>query len=116
MDVQACIGTKKYFMGEEPFDIMDSTKTAILVTGDTIEYDWPLLCHITIDDTVRWHDFVQPHRTKGTSIVPEYPGDFWDYSDFEGFVFSKKQYFDEVERLLKTLEEFYEGYEGWYTF
>lgn len=102
--------TIKFFIGDEPFDFMDSPKTAILFAESNIEYDWPLLCHIAIEDEiVRWLDFEQPHRSSGSSIVPEYPGDFWDYSHFDGFVFYKQPYMDQVNQLFYKLDSFYEG-------
>ena len=64
------------------------TKTLLLDCECGCPGCWPLLCRIEVlGDAVTWRDFEQPHRG------PASKASFWDYSAFEGFTFSKEQYF-----------------------
>jgi len=53
---------------------------------------WPLIASVyQKDDTIRWDEFVQPHR-RGR-----------DYSEFGPFTFSRAQYENAVQDLLIRL-------------
>jgi len=55
---------------------------------------WPLMVRITVDDnTVRWEDFEQPHRSEHSAA------ERWAYEGFGPFVFDRKSYEDAVNAL-----------------
>jgi len=81
---------EQYYLGRINADRgLDQSKTALLVCICGIEGCWSLLCKISVlGNTVTWTEFEQPHRDEE-----------WDYSDFDGFVFDKQQYLDEIEAM-----------------
>jgi hypothetical protein len=73
------------------------TKTALLECECGCSGCWPLLCKIEIGQVeVKWKEFEQPHRG------PNSAASFWDYSSFNGFTFSKDQYFAALAALAMT--------------
>lgn len=78
---------KQYYLGKtDACWGYDNNKTELLGCKCGNRYCWPLLCKISIQgNKVTWPEFEQPHR------------DDWDYSHFEGFIFDKLQYLNEIE-------------------
>lgn len=88
---------EKYYMGlVEATEGENEDKTALLDCDCGCSGCWPLLCKIKIDaDTVKWEEFEQPHRGRD-EIAPSH----WDYSGFDGFMFSKEQYLNALKSII----------------
>ncbi len=92
-------GFTRYFMGEESGGADWPGWTVLLVCAACgTAACWPLLVKIEVSGaTVRWHDFRQPHRGERSRAGE------WTYDSFGPFVFDRRDYEAEVERLNSSL-------------
>ncbi len=88
----------RHFLGEPSHPVYrEGEKTQILECESGEPGCWPLLCRIDLtEDTVRWSQFEQPHRS-GQSGKPG-----WDYSQLGPFEFERSKYEAALARLGST--------------
>jgi hypothetical protein len=93
---------KRYLLDESDAGYVEDGRVMVLWCECGEPGCWPLLARIDVGaTTVRWSDFVNPHRSADTTGAIEGRMTAWQYDDLGPFTFERRQYEAALEAAVR---------------